>query len=78
MKIVYTKHAKDMLVLRNIQMIKVEECINNPDHILPGKFGKKAYLKDFGTNYLKLIVAEEKDRKVVVTLYWLAKKRVKV
>lgn len=38
---------------------------------------KKIYLKDFGNNYLKLIVSEEDEDRVIVTLYWLAKRRIK-
>ena len=41
------------------------------------KEGKKIYLKDFGKNYLKLVVSEELKDKVVITLHWLAKRRVK-
>ena len=37
--------------------------------------GIKVYLKDFGKNYLKLIISEEGEQLVIVTLYWLAKKQ---
>ena len=78
MKIVFTKHAKDMLNLRGIKKTQVRKCLQKPDKILPAKFGKKAYLKDFGKNYLKVIVSEEMKNKAIVTLYWLDKKRVKM
>lgn len=77
MKIIYTKHAEEMLKFRNIERSLVNECIDKPDQILPARDGKKIYLKDFGTNYLKVIVDEEENYIVVVTLYWLAKKRIK-
>ena len=59
MAIIYTKHAKEMLIFRKIKENFVEECINNPDEILPTREFKKIYLKDFGENYLKLIISEE-------------------
>lgn len=77
MAIIYTKHAKEMLLLRKINKHLVEKCTSNPDEILPALEGKRIYLKDFGKNYLKLIVSEKNDDKLIVTLYWLAKKRIK-
>lgn len=75
MAVIYTKHATEMLALRNLKKDLADECAKNPDKILPAKEGKKIYLKNFGSNYLKLIIAEEGEQLVVVTLYWLAKKR---
>lgn len=77
MDIIYTKHAEEMLVFRGITKAKVKKCIKNPDKILTVKEGKKAYLRNFGKNYLKVIVFEERDYFVVITLYWLEKARVK-
>lgn len=77
MAIVFTKHAKEMLVFRKIKEGLVNECINNPDQILPTREYKKIYLKDFGKNYLKLIVLEEDEERVIITLYWFAKRRIK-
>ena len=78
MKIIYTKHAEEMLIFRNIPRKLVQECVNNPDEILPAREGKKIYLKDFGKNYLKLVVVQEENILVIVTLHWLAKRRLKV
>ena len=49
----------------------------HPTKIVDVKDGKRVYLKDFGVNYLKVIVSNEKDAFVVITLYWFAKHRVK-
>ncbi|OGD93081.1 hypothetical protein A2697_02115 [Candidatus Curtissbacteria bacterium RIFCSPHIGHO2_01_FULL_41_44] len=75
MAIIYTRHALEMLVLRKLKKELADKCAKNPDKILPAKEGKKMYLKNFGNNYLKLIISEEGKQLVVVTLYWLAKKR---
>lgn len=77
MAIKYTKHAEEMLVLRGIKKELANETADNPDEISPAKDGKKIYLRDLGKNYLMLVVSEEMDDKVVVTLHWLAKTRVK-
>ncbi|MBI2086255.1 hypothetical protein HYT74_02855 [Candidatus Daviesbacteria bacterium] len=77
MAIIYTKHAKEMLVVRDINKQFADRCVAYPDKILIGDNGKKIYLKDFGVNYLKLVVSEEGKNKVIITVHWLDKKRVK-
>ena len=66
-----------MLVLRGIRQKMADETVNSPDEISSSRDGKKIYLKDFGKNYLKLVVSEGLTDKIVITLHWLAKKRVK-
>lgn len=77
MKIVFTKHAEEMIIFRHISKTTIRRCLIHPDKILSGKEGKQIYLKDLGQKFLKVIIVEMKDRKVVVTLYWLAKRRLK-
>lgn len=77
MKLIYTKHAEEMLVFRRIKKGQVRECTQNPDQIVPIREGKTAYLKDFGKNFLKLIVVEEGVNIIIITLYWIAKRRIK-
>ena len=77
MAIKYTKHALEMLPFRGIDKKLADKTADKPDKILPAKKGLKIYLKDFGKNYLLLVVAEEQGDKIVVTLHWLDKKRVK-
>ena len=73
--IIYTKHALEMLAQRKLKKELADECAKNPDKILPAREDKKIYLKNFGKNYLKLIISEEEKQLVVVTLYWLAEKK---
>lgn len=65
-----------MLVVRKLNQAMIEACIQKPDEILPAKGTKKAYVKDFGKNYLKVIVSEEREAYIIITTYWFAKKRV--
>lgn len=77
MAIIYSQHAKEMLKQRQIKQTLVKQCVNDPDYIQLAREDKKIYLKDFGTNFLKLIVAEKDDNKIIITVYWIAKKRIK-
>lgn len=77
MAIIYTKHAKEMLLYRDINKEFADKCATDPDKILTADKDKKVYLKDFGTNFLKLIVAEEGEDRTIITVHWLAKKRVR-
>lgn len=66
-----------MLGVRGITKQMVASCLLQPTMRTEAKKDKHAFLKDFGPKYLKVIVADEKDNMVVVTLYWVAKRRVK-
>lgn len=77
MAIFYSKHAEAMLKLRRIKRKLVDQCICEPDYILPGQEKKKIYLQDFGVNFLKVVAVAENGDIVIVTAHWLAKKRVK-
>lgn len=77
MAIIYTKHAKAMLVLRKIKKDQVAKCVAKPEIAKETKESKKVFLRNFGKNYLKLVVAEEGNDTIIVTLHWLAKNRVK-
>ncbi len=75
-RIVFTKHAEEMLSVRGIHKDMITSCLMHPTKIADAKDGKRAYLRDLGVNYLKVIVSDEKDAFVVITLYWVAKQRV--
>lgn len=77
MKIIYTQRVEEMLKFRNITKLLVNACVRKPDQILEAREGKKIYLKDLGNNYLKVVVAQEEKQTIVITTYWLAKKRLK-
>ena len=77
MRIIFTKHAKDMLSQRKIEKELVEKTVRKADYKLEGKYDKKVYLKKFKKNYLKVIVSEEENELYVITLYWLSPKRLR-
>ncbi len=78
MKIIFTKHSKEMILHRDIDKKLIRECALTPDMIVDGDDDKKIYLKNFGKNYLKLVIALESNGLVIITAHWLAKKRVKL
>ncbi len=73
-RIAFTRHANEMIVLRRLNKKLIEQCIRHPAEIIPAKENKYAYVKDLGKNYLKVIIADEKQALIVVTAYWFAKK----
>ena len=77
MKIVYTKHAEEMLAFREIKKEFVDKTVKNPDDKSTGKGGKDIVYKNFGKNYLKVVISKEKSEVVVITEHWIAKKRIK-
>lgn len=76
-RIVYTKHAEEMILKRNLKKVFVASCITKPNRIEQAKENKRSYIKDFGRNYLKVIASEEDNALVILTLYWIAKDRIK-
>ncbi len=77
MAIIFTKHAEEAIKLRGLKKTFVRKVLLNPDIVGAARNNKKFYLKDFGTNYIKVIVVEEDGKIFVITTYWLEKKRVK-
>lgn len=77
MEIVYSQHLLEEIAFRGIRKGFVEACVKKPDVVLPAKDKRRAFLKDMGINYLKVIVVEDMGKLVVITAYWFAKKRLK-
>ncbi|KKR91989.1 MAG: hypothetical protein UU42_C0006G0028 [Candidatus Woesebacteria bacterium GW2011_GWA1_41_13b] len=77
MKIILTKHVLKRLEERNIKGVWAKQCAKEPDFVFPAGDNKKAYLKDLGKNYLKVIIVEEGVNLVILTAYWFAKSRLK-
>ena len=77
MKIKYTKHAEEMLAFRKIKSNQVKDTIKNPEIELPGRNEKLVLYKNFGKNYLKVVISKENGSVLVITNHWIAKKRIK-
>ncbi|OGD90819.1 hypothetical protein A3D81_00635 [Candidatus Curtissbacteria bacterium RIFCSPHIGHO2_02_FULL_40_17] len=77
MKIKFTKHARKMLTFRRIKRVQVEETIKNSEDRSTGKSGKDVLYKNFGKNYLKVVISKEEGDVFVITEHWIAKKRIK-
>lgn len=77
MKIVYTKHAKEIIAIRSLKRSYIRSCLMKPDMVVDAREGKQAFLKDLGVNYLKVIAKQENNDLVVITAYWIEKHRLK-
>lgn len=75
-KIIYTKHAEDMIGLRKIKRSSVADCLRDPDKTLKSRKERKIFLKNFGKNNLK-VVAIENEEFLVITCHWIAPERIK-
>ena len=56
-----------MLVFRRIGKEQVEATLENPDDRSIGKSGKDVLYKNFGKNYLKVVISKEKGDVFVIT-----------
>ena len=77
MKIKFTKHAEEMLAFRNIKKRDVEKTVKHPEDELKGRNGKAVLYRNFGKNYLKVVISRERGEVLVITEHWIAKKRIK-
>lgn len=72
----FTEHAKQMLIKRGISQNKVKQCLKAPNITKTSAADKKILFKDFGKNFLKVVIAEEGEDQVVITQHWIDKRRV--
>ena len=77
MKSRFSQHALDEMVLRGLSRETVELVLSAPEQIVPASNGNRAYQSRlvFGrkTFLVRLIVDEERQPPVVVTLYRTSK-----
>ncbi|GEM_PF-3890201 len=51
-RIIFTKHAEEMLAVRHVERDKVKLVLTQPGRSIKAREGKIAYLKNFGMNDL--------------------------
>jgi hypothetical protein len=78
MKYKLSRHARLEMERRGISLDLLEHVLQNPQQIVPGSKGKKAYqsIIDFMTGkrfLVRVIVADEHDPPVVITVYRTSK-----
>jgi len=66
-----------MLAFRKIKSKQVAETIKNPEFDSVGRNEKLVLYKNFGKNYLKVVISKENGSLLVITNHWIAKKRIK-
>ncbi|WP_016879572.1 DUF4258 domain-containing protein [Chlorogloeopsis fritschii PCC 9212] len=73
-----SRHVQEEMERRRISLSLVESVLDNPQQIIQEKEGRKAYQSqvDFGDGkifLLRVLVADDVDPKVVITVYRTSK-----
>jgi len=74
--IIYTRHAEEQLKFRDIPKKRVQLTVDKPDFIEKSRENKKIYYKNFGENYLRVILIKEKDMFIIITAHWISPKKI--
>lgn len=77
MKIVLTKHAKEMLDIRRISHTWLRQAIQKPDTSEQGRESTVVLYRKFGDTYLKVIIRHQVNQILVITTYWISHRRMK-
>jgi len=73
MEIIFSRHAKLKILQRKISEKFITKTIKNPDFETPSYNFRTELFKNFGKNFLKVIVRKEGDKIVVITTHWVEK-----
>ena len=73
MKVIFTKHAELKLKQRRITKGSVLKTLSFPDIIRPSYGNREVAYKKVGKDYLAVIFKREKNIRIVITHYWIAK-----
>jgi len=71
-KIFFSTHAKRRAKERGITLTAARLVILNPDLILPAYDGLRRYRKLIKGKTIEVVISEQKNKLVVVTLYYLS------
>ncbi|MCD6246842.1 MAG: DUF4258 domain-containing protein [Candidatus Diapherotrites archaeon] len=75
MKIVYTFHAKEKMVERNISKKIVKNALKNPDTIIETRCGRLIAHKQIKGKLLRIVYNEENKVYLIITAYFTEPKR---
>jgi len=67
-RIIYTTHALQRKLERNITDDEVSRVLNEPDYILSSIEGRKIAVKHLGNKIIRVIYKEEKTILIVITV----------
>ncbi|MBS3085956.1 DUF4258 domain-containing protein [Candidatus Pacearchaeota archaeon] len=69
MKVIFTEHAKQRMIERDIKVDDITSAIEMPDYTVT-KNGKVEAYKKFGDKTLKVVYAKENKFIKIITLVW--------
>ena len=70
MRIVFTGHAKQRMLKREIPKEWIKETLENPTAVSKGGENKKIAFRGFGGKVVEVVFAEEQEKFVVVSVRW--------
>jgi len=61
----WTDHIEEQLIERELSKELIEMVLDNPDEIVPGKYGRQIYHKIVGDKLIRIVA----DNNVLITVY---------
>jgi hypothetical protein len=74
MEIIFSGHANLKIRQRKLSRQRILATVVHPDFRNLGYSGREELFKDFGKNYMKVVITQERGAIVVVTAHWVVKK----
>ena len=68
---ILSTHAKERKRNRKIPVAQIDQTIRKPDKIIKSYRGRLLHRKQFGSKILEVVIRNEKEKLIVVTLYYL-------
>jgi len=68
--IVYTQHALQRMLVRNITKQMVRETLFNPEQTETGYKSRKLAYKSFGDERIKVVYTEEDEKRIIISVMW--------
>ncbi|MFH1170664.1 MAG: DUF4258 domain-containing protein [Candidatus Vogelbacteria bacterium] len=72
MKIIFSPHAILKIEQRKLSRQLIIETIVRPNFNRPSYGLREELYREFGKNYLKVVIKRESDQIIVVTAHWVA------
>ena len=70
MQLLYTRHAKDRIILRKIKEEWIAGAVARPDKLMDAHDGRVQAIKRINGDKISVIYKEEEGVIVVITVYW--------
>ncbi len=76
MKLEWSDHVEEKIKNRKLSKKKIELTVINPEFTRVSYGLREERYRNFGKNFLKVVVKDERDIVVIITAHWIAKIKV--